>query len=121
MALIVETAESQSKLPGAVFPVGKELENTSDQALPIVGDIRNLDSVESAVAKTVEQFGGIDICVNNPSAINLGPINDVPITPTASQACIPHTKNRQKNPHILTLSPPILPQQQEVADTDGLT
>jgi NAD(P)-dependent dehydrogenase (short-subunit alcohol dehydrogenase family) len=72
------------------------------------------------VAKTVEQFGGIDICVNNASAINLGSVTEVPMkrfdlmngiqvrgTYAVSQACIPHMKGRE-NPHILTLSPPVL-------------
>ena len=72
------------------------------------------------MAKTVEQFGGIDICVNNASAINLGSISEVPMkrfdlmngiqvrgTYAVSQACIPHMKGRE-NPHILTLSPPVL-------------
>lgn len=120
IALIAKTAEPHPKLPGTVFTAAKEIEEAGGRALPIVGDIRDGDSVESAVAKTVEQFGGIDICVNNASAINLGSITDVPLkrfdlmngiqvrgTYTVSQACIPHLKGRE-NPHILTLSPPIL-------------
>jgi citronellol/citronellal dehydrogenase len=88
--------------------------------LPILGDVRDGESVESAVAQAVAQFGGIDICVNNASAINLGSITEVPLkrfdlmnginvrgTYAVSQACIPHMLGRE-NPHILTLSPPIL-------------
>jgi citronellol/citronellal dehydrogenase len=119
IALIAKTAEPHPKLPGTVYTAAKEIEEAGGQALPIVGDIRDGDSVASAVAKTVEQFGGIDVCVNNASAINLGSIEDVPLkrfdlmngiqvrgTYTVSQACIPHMKGRA-NPHILTLSPPI--------------
>jgi len=119
IALIAKTAEAHPKLPGTVYTAAKELEEAGGQALPIVGDIRDGDSVAAAVARTVEQFGGIDICVNNASAINLGSIADVPLkrfdlmnsiqvrgTYAVSQACIPHMKGRA-NPHILTLSPPI--------------
>ena len=77
IALIAKTAELHPKLPGTVFTAAKELEEAGGQALPIVGDVRDPESVESAVAKTVEQFGGIDICVNNASAINLGSITEV--------------------------------------------
>lgn len=120
IALIAKTAEPHPKLPGTVFTAAKELEEAGGQALPIVGDTRDPDAVASAVATTVEQFGGIDICVNNASAINLGSITEVPMkrfdlmngiqvrgTYAVSQACIPHMKGRE-NPHILTLSPPIL-------------
>ena len=119
IALIAKTAEPHPKLPGTVFTAAKELEDAGGQALPIVGDIRDGESVTAAVAQTVEQFGGIDICVNNASAINLGSIEEVPLkrfdlmngiqvrgTYSVSQACIPHMKGRE-NPHILTLSPPV--------------
>src|ERR1700735_4882308 len=79
IALIAKTAEPHPKLPGTVYTAAKELEDAGGQALPIVGDIRDEESVESAVAKAVEQFGGIDICVNNASAINLGSISEVPM------------------------------------------
>ncbi|MBS1694384.1 MAG: NAD(P)-dependent oxidoreductase [Actinobacteria bacterium] len=119
IALIAKTAEPHPKLPGTVYTAAEELEAAGGQALPIVGDIRDGDSVAAAVAQTVARFGGIDICVNNASAINLGSIGDVPLkrfdlmngiqvrgTYAVSQACIPHMKGRD-NPHILTLSPPI--------------
>lgn len=107
IALIAKTAEPHPKLPGTVFTAAKELEEAGGQALPIVGDIRDPDAVASAVATTVEQFGGIDICVNNASAINLGSITEVPMkrfdlmngiqvrgTYAVSQACIPHSGHR---------------------------
>lgn len=120
IALIAKTADPHPKLPGTVYTAAKEIEEAGGQALPIVGDIRDGDMVTAAVAKAVEQFGGIDMCVNNASAINLGSITEVPLkrfdlmngiqvrgTYSVSQACIPHMSGRE-NPHILTLSPPIL-------------
>ena len=119
VALVAKTAEPHPKLPGTIYTAAKEIEAAGGQALPIVGDIRDGDSVAAAVAAAVEQFGGIDICVNNASAINLGSILEVPLkrfdlmngievrgTYAVSQACIPHMIGRD-NPHILTLSPPI--------------
>jgi citronellol/citronellal dehydrogenase len=120
IALIAKTAEPHPKLEGTIYTAAKEIEDAGGQALPIVGDIRDGESVDSAVAQAVSQFGGIDICVNNASAINLGSITEVPLkrfdlmnginvrgTYAVSAACIPHMKGRE-NPHILTLSPPIL-------------
>lgn len=119
VALVAKTAEPHPKLPGTIYTAAKEIEEAGGQALPIVGDIRDGDSVTAAVATTVEQFGGIDICVNNASAINLGSVQEVPLkrfdlmngiqvrgTYAVTQACIPHMLGRD-NPHILTLSPPI--------------
>jgi citronellol/citronellal dehydrogenase len=119
VALIAKTAEPHPKLPGTVYTAANEIEDAGGQALPIVGDIRDGGSVEAAVTQAVAQFGGIDICVNNASAINLGSITEVPLkrfdlmngiqvrgTYAVSRACIPHMKGRA-NPHILTLSPPI--------------
>src|ERR1700745_3342686 len=119
IALVAKTAEPHPKLPGTIYTAAKEIEEAGGQALPMVGDVRDGDSVAAAVAKAVDQFGGIDICVNNASAINLGCIEEVPLkrfdlmnaiqirgTYAVSQACIPHMRGRE-NPHILTLSPPI--------------
>lgn len=119
IALIAKTAEPHPKLPGTIYTAAKEIEEAGGQALPIVGDIRDGDVVVGAVAKAVQQFGGIDICVNNASAINLGSITEVPLkrfdlmngiqvrgTYAVSQACLPHMRGRE-NPHILTLSPPV--------------
>src|SRR6201988_4551141 len=79
IALIAKTAEPHPKLAGTVFSAAKELEEAGGQALPIVGDVPDPDSGDAAVAKTVDQFGGIDICVNNASAISLGSITGVPM------------------------------------------
>jgi citronellol/citronellal dehydrogenase len=119
IALVAKTAEPHPKLEGTVYTAAKEIEEAGGQALPIVGDIRDGESVADAVAQAVAQFGGIDICVNNASAINLGSITEVPLkrfdlmngiqvrgTYAVSQACLPHMVGRS-NPHVLTLSPPI--------------
>src|ERR1700709_1587463 len=70
IALIAKTAEPHPKLEGTVDTAAKELEEAGGQALPIVGDVRDPDSVESAVAKAVEQFGGIDIVGKNARGTN---------------------------------------------------
>jgi citronellol/citronellal dehydrogenase len=120
IALMAKTAEPHPKLQGTIYTAAKEIEGAGGHALPILGDVRDGDSVQAAVASAVAQFGGIDICVNNASAIDLGSVTEVPLkrfdlmnginvrgTYAVSQACIPHMKGRP-NPHILTLSPPIL-------------
>ncbi|CAM3353078.1 NAD(P)-dependent oxidoreductase [Mycobacterium frederiksbergense] len=129
IALLAKTAEPHPKLPGTVYTAAREIEEAGGQALPIVGDVRDPDGVQAAVAAAAEQFGGIDICVNNASAINLSPILDVPMkrfdlmngiqvrgTYAVSQACIPHMISRE-NPHILTLSPPIRMEQKWLTPT----
>src|SRR5213080_3513039 len=67
VALVAKTAEPHPKLEGTVFTAAEEIEAAGGRALPIVGDVRDDDSVQSAVAKAVEEFGSIDICVNNAS------------------------------------------------------
>ncbi|MEA2167694.1 MAG: citronellol/citronellal dehydrogenase [Solirubrobacteraceae bacterium] len=119
VALIAKTAEPKPNLPGTVFTAAEEIEAAGGQALPIVGDIRDDAQVEAAVAATVERFGGIDVCVNNASAIDLSGTEALAMkrydlmqdintrgTFVVSRACVPHLK-RADNPHILTLSPPI--------------
>ena len=119
IAFIAKTAEPHPKLEGTVYTAAAAIEQAGGHALPIVGDIRDERCVADAVAQTVARFGGIDICVNNASAINLAPTETLDIkrydlmqsinargTFVVSQACLPHLK-RGTNPHILTLSPPI--------------
>ncbi|MEN8113068.1 MAG: NAD(P)-dependent oxidoreductase [Actinomycetota bacterium] len=119
VALVAKTAEPHPKLPGTVYTAADEIEAAGGKALPIVGDIRFDDHVEGAVARTVHAFGGIDICVNNASAINLSGTEQLPMktydlmqdinargTYLVSRMCIPHLK-QAANPHILTLSPPL--------------
>ncbi len=119
VALMAKTASPHPKLEGTVFTAAQQIEAAGGCALPIVGDVRDGEAVAEAVQRAADQFGGIDICVNNASAINLGSIEEVPLkrfdlmngiqvrgTYAVSQACIPHLK-QSANPHILTLSPPI--------------
>jgi citronellol/citronellal dehydrogenase len=119
VALIAKTAEPDPRLAGTVYTAAEEIEAAGGRALPIVGDIRDESQVESAVAAAVERFGGVDVCVNNASAINLSGTEALEMkrydlmqdintrgTFVVSRACIPHLR-RAENPHILTLSPPI--------------
>ena len=119
IAIAAKTAEPHPKLPGTIYDAAKAIEEAGGRALPLVCDIRFEDQVEQAVARTVAHFGGIDICVNNASAISLTPIEKTEMkrfdlmmgintrgTFLVSKCCIPHLK-RAENPHILMLSPPL--------------
>ena len=119
VALIAKTGEPHPKLEGTVYTAAAEIEAAGGQALPIVGDIRDEDQVQAAVDATVARFGGIDVCVNNASAINLAGtealelkrydlMQDINVRGTfaVTRACAPHLRSGT-NPHILTLSPPI--------------
>jgi citronellol/citronellal dehydrogenase len=119
VALIAKTAEPHPKLEGTVYTAAEEIEEAGGKALPIVGDVRDEGSVEAAVAAAVDRFGGIDLCVNNASAINLSGTEDMNMkrydlmqdinargTYVVSKHCIPHLKSAE-NPHVLTLSPPL--------------
>jgi citronellol/citronellal dehydrogenase len=119
VALIAKTAAPNPRIPGTVFSAAEQIEAAGGSALPIVGDIRDETAVADAVAVTVERFGGIDVCINNASAIDLSGTEALELkrydlmqdintrgTFVVSRACIPHLK-RAENPHILTLSPPI--------------
>jgi citronellol/citronellal dehydrogenase len=119
VAIVAKTAEPHPKLPGTIHTAAQEIEAAGGKALPLQVDIRDEDQIAEAVRKTVETFGGIDILVNNASAINLTGTLETPMkrfdlmwgvnargTFACSQACIPHLR-KSPNPHILTLSPPI--------------
>ena len=119
VALIAKTAEPHPKLEGTVYTAAEQIEAAGGRALPIVGDIRDEQQVFAAVEQAVERFGGIDVCVNNASAINLSGTEALEMkrydlmqdintrgTFVVTKACVPHLK-RAENPHILTLSPPI--------------
>ncbi len=123
IAIAAKTAEENPKLPGTIFSAAKEIEAAGGTALPIQCDIRDEDAIEAAVNKAATQFGGLDILINNASAINLTPTEKTPAkrfdlmfdvnvrgTFLTSQAVIPHLRESAKagrNPHILTLSPPL--------------
>jgi citronellol/citronellal dehydrogenase len=119
VALVAKTDEPHPKLPGTIHTAAEEIQEAGGEALPIVGDIRDEEAVEQAVGQAIEEFGGIDIVVNNASAINLMGTEELEIksydlmqtinvrgTFVVTKACIPHLKHAE-NPHVLTLSPPL--------------
>lgn len=119
VAILAKTDTPDPRLPGTIHTAAAEIEAAGGQALPIVGDVRDEESVAGAVAKTVERFGGIDIVVNNASAINLAKTTDLPMkrfdlmmsiehrgTFLLTSKALPHLV-KGTNPHILTLSPPL--------------
>ena len=119
IALLAKTDQPHPKLEGTIHTAAEAIEKAGGQALPIVGDVRDEEAVEAAVAQAVEQFGGVDIVVNNASAINLAPIGDLPVkrfdlmlhinergTFVVTRACLPHLRESD-HAHVLTLSPPI--------------
>jgi len=119
VAIAAKTAEPTPKLEGTIYTAAEEIEKAGGKALPIICDIRFEDQVQAAVAKTVEAFGGLDICVNNASAISLTPSTATDMkrydlmhginargTFLVSKTCIPHLK-KATNPHILMISPPL--------------
>jgi citronellol/citronellal dehydrogenase len=119
VALLAKTAEPHPRLPGTVFTAAEEIEAAGGRALPVVGDVRDEEAVAAFVAAAVERFGGIDVCVNNASAIDLSGSLDLAIkrydlmhsinargTFVLTRACIPALRE-SANPHVLTLSPPL--------------
>jgi citronellol/citronellal dehydrogenase len=119
VALIAKTDQPHPKLEGTIHTAAAAIEEAGGNALPIVGDIRDEDRVAAAVAETVERFGGIDVCVNNASAINLVGTEQIEMkrydlmqdinargTFVLSKLAIPHLRE-SANPHVLTLSPPL--------------
>jgi citronellol/citronellal dehydrogenase len=119
VAIAAKTAEPHPKLPGTIYTAAQEVEAAGGRGLPLLCDIRFEDQIAEAVKKTVAAFGGIDILVNNASAIHLTGTVATPMkrydlmhqintrgTFACSQACIPHLA-KSDNPHILNLSPPL--------------
>jgi len=119
IAVVAKTAEPNPKLPGTVYSAVEEIEAAGGKGLACITDIRFEEQVVEAVKRTVEKFGGIDILVNNASAISLTGTLQTPMkrydlmhqintrgTFLCSQVCIPELK-KSKNPHILNLSPPL--------------
>ena len=123
VAIAAKTAEVNPKLPGTIYSAAAEIEAAGGVALPIQCDLRDEDQITASIAKAAAEFGGIDILINNASAINLTRTEATPAkrfdlmfdvnvrgTFLTSQAAIPHLRESAKagrNPHILTLSPPL--------------
>jgi citronellol/citronellal dehydrogenase len=119
IVIAAKTAEPNPRLPGTIFSAAREIEAAGGQCLPVQCDIRDEAQIARAVAAGVERFGGIDVLVNNASAISLTGTMETPMkrfdlmfgvnvrgTYAASQACIAQLK-KAANPHILTLASPI--------------
>ena len=117
--IAAKTAEPHPKLPGTIYTAADEIEVAGGKALPVLCDIREEAQVAQAVEKTVEKFGGIDICINNASAIQLTGTLQTDMkrydlmhqintrgTFLVSKMCIPYLK-LAANPHILNLAPPL--------------
>lgn len=119
IAIAAKSAEPHKHLPGTIYTAAEEIEAAGGKALPLIVDVRHEDSVAQAVEKTAATFGGIDICINNASAISLTGTEATPMkrydlmnqinargTYLTSKMCIPHLK-KAENPHVLMLSPPL--------------
>jgi citronellol/citronellal dehydrogenase len=119
VVILGKTSEPHPRLPGTIWSAAEEIESAGGKALAIQCDLRSDEQVEAAVAQTVERFGGIDILVNNASAIFLAGTLQTPMkrfdlmhqvnaraTFLASQLCLPHLL-KSSNPHILCLAPPV--------------
>ena len=118
IAVAAKTAEPHPKLPGTVYSAAEAIEKAGGKALPIVLDVRDGDAIERAVEQTTARFGGIDICINNASALKLSATLDTPAkaydlmqqvngraTYLTSRACLPYLL-KSANPHILAIAPP---------------
>jgi citronellol/citronellal dehydrogenase len=123
IVIAAKTIDPHPTLPGTIYSAAEEIRAAGGSALPIQCDIRNEEEIAAAITATVKTFGGIDILINNASAINLTPTEKTPAkrfdlmfdvnvrgTFLTSQAAIPHLRESAesgRNPHILTLSPPL--------------
>ncbi|MDQ3215487.1 MAG: NAD(P)-dependent oxidoreductase [Pseudomonadota bacterium] len=123
VAIAAKTVEANPKLPGTIHTAAAEIEQAGGKALALACDIRSEEQVMAAVLQTAETFGGIDILINNASAISLTGTEATPVkrfdlmmgvngrgTFVCTQACLPYLKTsaeRKRNPHVLTLAPPL--------------
>ncbi len=119
VAIAAKTAEPHPRLEGTIYTAAEEIEAAGGRALPLIVDVRDEENVAEAMARTAEAFGGIDILVNNASAIQLTPLAQTDMkrfdlmhqintrgTLACSKHALPHLE-RAGNPHILMLSPPL--------------
>ena len=133
IAILAKTAEPHPKLEGTVYTAAEEIVQAGGRALPLITDIRSEDQVQAAIADTVQVFGGIDISINNASAISLTPTAQTEMrrfdlmfgvnvrgTFMLSRECLPHLL-KADNPHILNISPPLDMQQKWFAPNVAYT
>ncbi|UCC20240.1 MAG: NAD(P)-dependent oxidoreductase [Promethearchaeota archaeon] len=119
IAVVAKTKDPHPKLPGTVYSAVEDIKSTGGNAIPCITDIRFQEQVQAAVRATVDKFGGIDILINNASAINLSPTLEIEMkrydlmfsvnvrgTFLCSKLCIPYLREAE-NPHILNMSPPL--------------
>ena len=119
IVVAAKTADPHPKLPGTIYTAAEEIVEVGGEALPVICDIRSEDNVRDAINQSVDHFGGIDICINNASAIQLTNVTDTEMkrydlmhqingrgTYMVSKFCLPHLK-KSSNPHILNLAPPL--------------
>jgi citronellol/citronellal dehydrogenase len=119
IVVVAKTTEPHPKLPGTIYTAAEEIDQAGGRALPLAVDIRDEEAVHTAVEQAAERFGGIDILVNNASAINLSGTQSLSMkrfdlmhqintrgTFLCVQACLPHLQ-KADNPHVLMLSPPL--------------
>lgn len=119
VVLLAKTAEPHPRLPGTVYTAAADIEAAGGKAEAVVGDVRREDDVQRAVDTAVERFGGVDICVNNASAIAVEATGELSAkkfdlmqeinirgTFLLTKACLPHLR-KSPNPHVLTISPPL--------------
>jgi citronellol/citronellal dehydrogenase len=119
IVIAAKTAEPHPKLPGTIFTAAEEIAKTGGTALPLTVDVRDEEQVKDAIAKAVATFGGIDIVVNNASAVSRTPVVDTDMrrydlmqqintrgTFMVSKYAVPHLE-KARNPHILMNSPPL--------------
>ena len=123
VVIAAKSAEPHPRLPGTIYTAAKEIEEAGGRCLPLQVDIRDEQQVMAAAARAAERFGGIDILVNNASAISMTNTEATPVkrldlmfgvnvrgTYVCTQACLPYLRRsaeKKRNPHILTLSPPL--------------
>lgn len=119
VVLLAKTAEPHPKLPGTVHTAARDIEAAGGRAVAVVGDVRSEEDVARAVAAAVEHFGGVDICINNASAIGTEPTEELSAkkfdlmqqinirgTFLLTKACLPHLR-KSPNGHVVTIAPPL--------------
>ncbi len=119
VVLLAKTAEPHPKLPGTVHTAARDIEAAGGRAVAVVGDVRSEEDVARAVAAAVEHFGGVDVCINNASAIGTEPTEELSAkkfdlmqqinirgTFLLTKACLPHLR-KSPNGHVVTIAPPL--------------